>query len=98
MGRAGCDLAAGQGLDDRAYDADSLHDLSYPQGGEPVIPPRRHRKYQHRYDRIAYKQRWAVEGFCAKLKQWRRITTRDDNLAANFLGFIKRANIRLWIK
>jgi transposase len=58
-----CDLIrgipAGKVLADRAYDADSLHDLIYEQGGEPVIPPRRHRKYQHRYDRIAYKQRWA---------------------------------------
>jgi len=57
-----CDLIrgipAGKVLADRAYDADRLHDLIYDQGGEPVIPPRRHRKYQHPYDRIAYKQRW----------------------------------------
>ena len=50
-----------QVLADRAYDADRLHDLIYEQGGEPVIPPRRHRKYQHRYDRIAYNQRWGME-------------------------------------
>jgi transposase len=45
-------LPAGQVLADRAYDADSLHDLIYEQGGEPVIPPRRHRKYRHRYDKL----------------------------------------------
>lgn len=49
-----CDLVrglpAGQLIADRAYDADSLHDLVLEQGGEPVIPPRRHRTYQHRYD------------------------------------------------
>jgi transposase len=28
------------------------------QGGEPVIPPRRHRKVARHYDTIAYKQRW----------------------------------------
>jgi transposase len=97
-----CDLIrgipAGKVLADRAYDADSLHDLIYEQGGEPVIPPRRHRKYQHRYDRIAYKQRWGIEGFFAKLKQWRRIATRYDKLAANFLGFVKLASIMLWLK
>ena len=47
-----CDLIRGlhgpQVLADRAYDADSLHDVILDQGGEPVIPPRRHRKYQHR--------------------------------------------------
>ena len=46
---------------DRAYDADSRHDLILDQGGEPVVPPRRHRKHQHVYDRIAYKQRWGID-------------------------------------
>lgn len=88
-------LRADQVLADRAYDADSLHDLILEQGGEPVIPPRRHRRYQHRYDKIAYKNRWGVEGFFSRLKQWRRIATRYDKLAANFLGFIKLAAIML---
>ncbi len=91
-------LPAHQVIADKAYDADSLYDLVVEQGGEPVIPPRSHRKYQHRYDRIAYKQRWGIEGFFAKLKQWRRIATRYDKLAANFLGFIKLASIMLWLK
>lgn len=81
-------LGAGQVLADRAYDADSLCDLIRAQGGEPVIPPRRHRKHQRHYDRIAYKQRWGIEGFFARLKQWRRIATRYDKLAS----------IMLWLK
>jgi len=97
-----CDLIRGlkanQVLADKAYDADSLHDLILEQGGEPVIPPRRHRKFQHAYDEFAYKQRWGIEGFFAKLKQWRRVATRYDKLAANFLGFIKLASIMLWLK
>ena len=92
------DLPAEQLIADRAYDADSLHDLILDQGGEPVIPPRRHRKHQHRYDKIAYKNRWGIEGFFARIKQWRRIATRYDKLAANFLGFVKLASIMLWIK
>ena len=91
-------LPAQQVLADRAYDADALHDLIFEQGGIPVIPPRRHRRHQHDYDRIAYKQRWGIEGFFAKLKQWRRIATRYDKLAATFLTFIKIAAIMLWIK
>ena len=97
-----CDLIRGLAgqhvLADRAYDADSLHDVILDQGGIPVIPPRRHRTYQHRYDRIAYRQRWGIESFFAKLKQWRRIATRYDKLAANFLGFVKLASIMLWLK
>jgi transposase len=72
-----CDLVAGLAsgavIADHAYDADSLHEVILQEGGQPVIPPRRHRRYQHRYDRIAYRQRWGIEGFFAKLKQWRRI-------------------------
>jgi transposase len=91
-------LSATQVIADRAYDADRLHDLILDQGGEPVIPPRRHRIYQHHYDKIAYKNRWGIEGFFAKLKQWRRIATRYDKLASHFLGFIKLAAIMLWLK
>jgi len=91
-------LPAHQVIADKAYDADSLYELVLEQEGEPVIPPRSHRKYQHRYDRIAYKQRWGIEGFFAKLKQWRRIATRYDKLAANFLVFVKLASIMLWLK
>lgn len=91
-------LPAGKVLADRAYDANALHDIILAQGGEPVIPPRRHRRYQHRYDRIAYCQRWGIESFFSKLKQWRRIATRYDKIAENFLGFVKLASIMLWIK
>ena len=91
-------LHAGQVIADRAYDADRLHEVILEQGGEPVIPPRRHRNWQHQYDRIAYRQRWGIEAFFARLKQWRRIATRYDKLAANFLGFINLASIMLWLK
>lgn len=91
-------LKPGQLIADKAYDADRLLDRIREQGGEPVIPPRRHRKHQRAYDVIAYKQRWGIEGFFAKLKQWRRIATRYDKIAANFLGFIKIASIMLWLK
>lgn len=68
------------------------------QGGSPVIPPRRHRRQQHSYDHFAYRQRWSIEGFFAKLKQWRRIATRYDKLAETFLGFVKIASIMFWLK
>lgn len=97
-----CDLIEGlpadQVIADRAYDADRLCAVIIDQGGEPVIPPRRHRKQQRQYDRIAYKNRWGIESFFAKLKQWRRIATRYDKLAAHFLGFVKLASIMFWLK
>lgn len=91
-------LKAGQVIADKAYDADRLCDKIAAQEGQAVIPPRRHRKQPRDYDRIAYKNRWGIEGFFAKLKQWRRIATRYDKLATNFLGFVKLASIMLWLK
>lgn len=91
-------LEAEQVLADRAYDANSLCKKIAAQGAAVVIPPRRHRKQPRDYDHIAYQNRWGIKGFFAKLKQYRRIATRYDKLAANFLGFIKLASIMLWFK
>ena len=44
-------------LADRAYDANNLFDKILDQGGEVVVPPRRHRRFQHAYDKALYKER-----------------------------------------
>jgi transposase len=45
-----------------------------------------------------YRSRNLVERFFNRIKQCRRIATRYDKLAANYLAFIKLASIRLWIR
>jgi hypothetical protein len=35
------------------------------------------------------------ERFLNRIKQWRRVATRYDRLAANYLAFIKLASIRI---
>ena len=45
-----------------------------------------------------YRSRNLVERFFNKIKQCRRIATRYDRLAANYLAFIKLASIRLRIR
>jgi transposase len=39
-----------------------------------------------------------VERFFNKIKQCRRIATRYDKLAVNYLAFIKPATIRVWLR
>jgi putative transposase len=85
-------------LADKGYDSDRLLKKIEDQGGEPVIPPRRHRKVQRTYDKHLYKERNAVERFFNKLKQFRRVATRYDKLLANFLGFVKIAAIAIWLR
>jgi transposase len=91
-------LAAEHVIADKAYDADPLHDAILDRGGEPVIPPRGHRRHQHAYDKALYKERNHVERFFSRIKHCRRIATRYDKLAETFMGFVTLASIMLWLK
>ncbi|MFP6731518.1 MAG: IS5/IS1182 family transposase, partial [Alphaproteobacteria bacterium] len=39
-----------------------------------------------------------VERFFNKIKHFRRIATRYDKLAANYMAMIKLASIRIWLR
>ena len=45
-----------------------------------------------------YRARNLVERFFNKIKQCRRVATRYDKLATNYLAFIQLASIRLWLR
>ena len=45
-----------------------------------------------------YRARNLVERFFRKIEQCRRVATRYDKLAANYLAFIQLASIRLWLR
>lgn len=91
-------LAAQNVIADKAYDGKRLYDKVIEQGGDPVVPPRRHRKRKHAYDRALYKERNRVENFFKRIKHCRRIATRYDKLAHTFMGFVVLASIMLWLK
>jgi transposase len=84
-------------LADRGYDADWIRELVRQQGAWANIPPKRNRK-----DPICspylYRARNLIERFFNKIKQCRRVATRYDKLAANYLAFVKLASIRIWLR
>ncbi len=49
-------------------------------------------------DRAIYRQRNLVERLFSKLKHFRRIATRFDKLARNYLAAVLLASIRLWLR
>jgi transposase len=49
-------------------------------------------------DRRVYRARNLVERFFNKIKHCRRVATRYDKLAANYLVFVQLASIRLWLR
>jgi len=71
---------------DRAYDSNALRALIAQLGAEAVIPPSSDRVRQIPYDRVAYRSRNLVERLWCRLKDWRRVATRYDKLANNFLA------------
>ncbi|WP_316214217.1 IS5 family transposase [Bradyrhizobium sp. SZCCHNR2032] len=89
---------AGATIADKGYDADHLCDKIAETGADIVIPPKRNRKLQRRYDTDLYKERNLIERFFNKLKQFRRVATRYDKLLVNFMGFVKLAAIAIWLR
>jgi transposase len=83
---------------DRGYDWQHLIDLVGRRGGQAHIPTQRDRKVQRSVDPNIYRQRNLVERFFCKLKHFRRIATRYDKLARNFLAALALASTRLWLR
>jgi putative transposase len=81
---------------DTAYDSDGLRSFLKERGTRPVIPNNPTRKRLHPFDPEAYKQRNIVERMFCRLKNWRRIATRYDKLARNFLAAVSLAIIVTW--
>lgn len=75
-------------LADKAYDADSLRGWLKGHKIKAVIPSSATRKKPYPLDRKAYRRRNVIERLFCRLKNWRRIATRYDRLAANYLSAI----------
>jgi transposase len=71
---------------DKAYDTNRLRTYLQQRGIEAVIPSSARRKPLIPHDRDAYRQRNLIERMFARLKDFRRIATRYDKLARNFLA------------
>ena len=77
---------------DRAYDTDAFLKLLRQRGTEAVIPPLTNRLVQRRYNRRKYKGRNLIERLVNRLKHYRRIATRYEKTARNFLAFAHLAS------
>ena len=87
----------GRQLADGGYDADWIRAFVAERGAWANIQPKRNRKDPICFSPHLYRDRNLVERFFNKIKQCRRVATRYDKLAANYLAFVKLACIRLWL-
>lgn len=91
------DMTADAVLADKGYDADALIDSIQATGAMAIIPPKRNRVVQRSYDRHLYQDRNLVERFFNRIKQFRRIATRYEKLARNYLSFLNPVCAYIWI-
>lgn len=78
-------------IGDRAYDSDPL-DAELAQLGVDMIAPNkcnRRRKTQDGRKLRRYRNRWRVERLFSWLANFRRLVTRYEHHAENFLGFVQ---------
>ena len=86
-------------LADKAYDSDAVREDLMGRGMRPVIPNKDDRRFFHPFDRKRYRDRNAIERMFCRLKDFRRIATRYDKLARNYLAALcLAALVAYWLR
>ena len=83
---------------DTAYDADPFRQVIAAKGATAVIPSNPSRAKKYPLDKHLYAQRHLIECCFSKLKQFRRVATRFEKTARNYLAVVTLAAIILWLR
>lgn len=75
-------------LGDKAYSSQHIRQKLRKMGTTPIIPRKRHEKKRERFNRGLYRERNRVERLINRLKQNRRIATRYEKYAVNYLAML----------
>jgi len=83
---------------DKGYDSDALRRKIESKGAAPNIPPKTNRRWKPCFSPFLYRDRNAIERMFGRIKDFRRIATRYDRLAQNFLAAVcLAATICYWL-
>lgn len=91
-------LVATAVLGDKGYDANAFLLKLQEQKTAIVIPSKANRIAPREIDWHLYKERHLIENQINKLKQFRRVFSRFDKLAKNYLSFIYFASTIIWLR
>ena len=83
---------------DAAYDSDRFRGAAARQGAIAVIPNNPSRAKKYPLDKHLYALRQLVECCFSRLKQFRRVATRYEKTAQNYLAVVTIAAIVLWLR
>ena len=82
---------------DKGYSSRKVRRYLRRRGIQAVIPRRKDEPQQRRFDRERYRERNRVERCINRLKQYRRVATRYETLAVNYLAMVTLAAILIWL-
>jgi len=87
---------------DKAYRGRRIRDWLRQYGIKRVIPSAENERARHdgrvKFDKLAYRRRSIIENCVGWLKECRRIATRFEKLAVNYLGMLKLAMIERYLR
>lgn len=87
------DLPADYVIADKGYDSSPFVRAIEAAGAEAVIPSRSNRREPRGHDAHLYRERNQVERLFARLKECRRVATRYEKTARNYLAFCQIASV-----
>jgi transposase len=83
---------------DKGYDANGIRRQIEDHGVMPNIPPKANRKWKNCFSPFLDRHRNAIERMFCRLKDFRRVATRYDRSAANFLAAVCiAATVSYWL-
>ena len=84
-------------LGDKGYSSRKIRQYLKHRGIGYTIPRRRNETRTGPFNRTLYKERNYIERLLNRLKQFRRVATRYEKRAVNFLAMVTLASILLWL-
>ena len=84
-------------MGDKGYTGRPVRSYLRRHGISAVIPQLKTEKTPRLMGRALYRERNVVERLVGRLKEYRRIATRYDKLAASYLAFVQLAANRMWL-
>jgi transposase len=82
---------------DKGYSYRPVRSYLRGRGMGRIIPTRTDQRRHPHFDRAAYRERNRVERLINRLKQFRRVATRYEKRACNYLAMVTIAAITLWL-
>jgi transposase len=83
---------------DKGYDSNAIRRQVEARGVMPNIPPKANRRWKNCFSPYLYRDRNAIERMFGRLKDFRRIATRYDRLAQNYLAAVcLAATVAYWL-